>query len=478
MSTQHPDNVSQPFFAEGSLLGGEDEIQEAFYAFDHLGCNEQMWDFEGKEVDNFVVKKLLTKNENFFRDKKLGKDVFLTFRVPNPDIEKGEAKILLETLESIPRSFDAAKLFYGADMAPIFEVIQPMTMSADSLNRIYYYYKNFVAGKANNELVGSTVKDWIGEFKPETINVIPLFEDMNSLLNSAEITREYLKDKSVEYQRVFLARSDPAVNYGSLSAVLLNKIALYKLHKLQEEIGVKIYPILGVGSAPFRGNLRPETVEQLIKGYPSVRTFTIQSSFKFDNTEEVVRQAIEKINNKIEMAPLPVEREKEILVIIEKYRLVYFSHIKTLAKLINQMAGYIPQRRKRKLHIGLFEYSRTAEDIKLPRAIAFTSALYSMGIAPELLGMEVLTEKDFEIIREVYPNVDYDLESAFKFCNLSSPFMPKVTVDFLKNRFPNYSCDTLHCNLTHQISSLLSSEKTDDLGGLVLEAAKARGFLG
>ena len=29
MSTQHPDNVNSPFFAENTELGGEDEIQEA-----------------------------------------------------------------------------------------------------------------------------------------------------------------------------------------------------------------------------------------------------------------------------------------------------------------------------------------------------------------------------------------------------------------------------------------------------------------
>jgi len=69
MSTQHPDNVHLPFFAENAELGGEDEIQEAYYAFSHLGCDEQMWDCEGKEVDNFVVKKLLTKYEHFFREK-------------------------------------------------------------------------------------------------------------------------------------------------------------------------------------------------------------------------------------------------------------------------------------------------------------------------------------------------------------------------------------------------------------------------
>lgn len=478
MSTQHPDNVLQPFFTDNALIGGEDEIQEAFYAFSHLGCTEQMWDFEGKEVDNFVVKKLLTKNEEFFKQKKLGQEVFLTFRVPNPEVEKGEAKILLETLESIPRSYDAARLFYGENIVPIFEVIQPMTMSADSLNKIYYYYKNFVAGKSNQTLLKGTVKDWIGEFKPETVNVIPLFEDLDSLLHSADITREYLKDKQVEYQRVFLARSDPAVNYGSLSAVLLNKIALYKLHQLQEEIGVKIYPILGVGSAPFRGNLRPETVGQLIQGYPSVRTFTIQSSFKFDNDEAIIKQAIEKINLKVESAPLPVVKEKEILAIIDKYRVAYFSHIKKLAELINQVAKFIPQRRKRKLHIGLFEYARKAEDIKLPRAIAFTAALYSIGIAPELLGVEVLTEEDYKIIREVYPNVDYDLQSALKYCNLGSPFMPAETVAYLKMKFPDHACHTEHCRLTSEIAELCSLGKMERIGELVLAAAKERKFLG
>ena len=55
MSTQHPDNVNPPFFAENPELGGEDEIQEAFHAFSNLGCSEQMWDCEGKEVDNIPL---------------------------------------------------------------------------------------------------------------------------------------------------------------------------------------------------------------------------------------------------------------------------------------------------------------------------------------------------------------------------------------------------------------------------------------
>src|SRR3989338_3598847 len=215
MSTQHPDNVKFPFFTQNSGLGREDEIQEAYYAFSHLGCDEQMWDCEGKEVDSHVVKKLLTKYEHYFKTKRLGKDLRLTLRVPNPMVEKAEAKILLETLESIPRSFDAAEHFYGEEIAPIFEVILPMTSTSQSLDQIYYYYRDFVAGKQSKELLPVKVRisDWIGKFKPETINVIPLIESREQLLAAHKIVGEFLEGKNFEHQRVFLARSDPALNY-------------------------------------------------------------------------------------------------------------------------------------------------------------------------------------------------------------------------------------------------------------------------
>ncbi|MFQ6075584.1 MAG: phosphoenolpyruvate carboxylase, partial [Candidatus Bathyarchaeia archaeon] len=49
MSTQHPDNVDLPSWANGSSIAGEDEVFEAYYAYDVLGCEEQMWDWEGKD---------------------------------------------------------------------------------------------------------------------------------------------------------------------------------------------------------------------------------------------------------------------------------------------------------------------------------------------------------------------------------------------------------------------------------------------
>src|SRR3982074_1177080 len=72
MSTQHPENLATPIFSRDSLMSADDEVREEFYAFAQLGCDEQMWDFEGKEVDNFVVQKLLASNAQLFRANPLG----------------------------------------------------------------------------------------------------------------------------------------------------------------------------------------------------------------------------------------------------------------------------------------------------------------------------------------------------------------------------------------------------------------------
>ena len=72
----------------------------------------------------------------------------------------------------------------------------------------------------------------IGDFGPARIQVIPLFEDVPAMLAADAILAEYLADKNITDQRVFLARSDTAMNYGLVSAALANKIALAKLAEL------------------------------------------------------------------------------------------------------------------------------------------------------------------------------------------------------------------------------------------------------
>ena len=479
MSTQHPDNVNPPFFAESSEMGGDDEIEEAFYAYSHLGCDEQMWDYEGKEVDAYVVKKLLTKYESYFSDNRLGKDLFLTLRLPNPEFEEAEAKVLVETLESIPRSFDASNLVYNDDVAPIFEVILPMAQSDKSLDRIYNYYHKFVYGKQNYSAMEDdiTIGEWVGSYAPNKINVIPLFEDKEHMLYSHHIIHAYLSDKNLESQRVFYARSDPALNYGLLSAVLINKIAHQKLHELSEEISIDMYPIIGVGSAPFRGNLMPNTVEQVINEYPSIQTFTIQSAFKYDNSPDDIYQAIKKLTETPRKKPHFMD-ELKCYDIIEKYSKHFSNEVIKLAPMVNKVSQFVPKRRKRKLHIGLFGYSRNIGEVYLPRAIGFTAALYSLGFPPELIGLNCLNQKEYDFIMTQYINFETDLKSALRYYNPEQKYIDIEVLDRLKDYDIDFEINEKHKEITNRINMSLKKEDLGDLTRDVLMAANIRKFLG
>ncbi len=480
MSTQHPDNVQLPFFAESQDMSGDDEVQEAYYAFSHLGCDEQMWDCEGKEVDDFVVRKLLTKYEHFFRQTRLGEDVRLTLRLPNPDVEKNEAKVFVETLESIPRSCDAASVFYGCDVPPIHEVILPMTMSAESLNRVFYYYKDFVVGKKDQPFYPGdiTISEWIGEFKPREIGVIPLFEDKEHMLEAHNILRAFLKGKDIEHQRVFIARSDPAMNYSMVSAILCNKVALQRLRRLSEEIGVKIYPILGAGSAPFRGHLAPDTVERVLEEYPDVQTFTVQSAFKYDHPVPQVIAAISRLKSTEMTRGYDID-EGKCLDIIERVSSEYRRLIEILAPIINYVAGFVPRRRMRKLHVGLFGYARSFGRVQLPRVISFCCACYSIGLPPEILGLNVLSEDDLRCMKDMHVNFPFDMQTAMSYFNEDVfSILPDEVASSLKLDWGPYEANQEHKAITSRVIKAVRDKDSANLQGMLVEAAHIRKFLG
>ncbi|MBW9140753.1 MAG: phosphoenolpyruvate carboxylase, partial [Candidatus Aramenus sp.] len=258
MSTQHPDNAKVPEWSRSEVIEGDDEVIEAYYAYMTLGIHEVMWDAEGKDVDTHVVRKLLSNYPEFFKEKVLGQDVFLTYRLPNPRIEGAERKVFAETMEGIPIAYDLAEKFYGRSVTPVFEVILPFTTDYKEIVAVAKYYENVVAGKEDVKLVDDiSVRDFVGEINPKKVEVIPLIEDKDSLLKVREIVTGYVKAIKPAYMRVFIARSDPAMNYGMLSAVLLAKFALSELYKIKDELNLPIFPIIGVGSLPFRGHFSP-----------------------------------------------------------------------------------------------------------------------------------------------------------------------------------------------------------------------------
>ena len=471
MSTQHPDNANVPFFARNECLNGEDEIREAYYVFSHFGCDEQMWDFEGKEVDDFVVRKLLSNYPDFFRKNPLGKAFRLTPRVPNPSVEKDEAKLLSEILEMIPRSYDYAKSF-GIDQEPIFEVILPMTRRSDEVLRVYYFYKDYVAGKGKLSLRdGTKISEWLGEFKPEEIRIIPLLEDKGSLLKAGSIVDRIAEVIGCDEMRVFLARSDPALNYGFISATIYVKYALTVL----EGCSVDVYPILGVGSCPFRGGLSPRNLQPLSE-FPSVRTFTVQSAFKYDYEFSEVRRAIKEMKNKSEKRAEVVEESH--LKTAEKLTEAYRKRIPLVADFVNSFSKNIPRRRMRKLHIGLFGYSR-GEGLKLPRAITFCASLYSIGFPPELLGLAELSDRDYDTISEVFKGLDVMMEEALRLFNPKSLkiFDSKLEEDVRRAKeLFEFETDEEHKEITDEIIDFYG--RGIDLREKVVEAGIARGFLG
>ncbi len=481
MSTQHPDNVASPFFSDSDVLAGEAEVKEAFFVFSQLGCTEQMWDSEGKEADNQVVEKLLSRHLDFFRKKPIGKDFYLTYRVPNPSVETNQGKILLETLHSIPRAFDVARAA-GLDIAPIFEVILPMTTSHLELERIRNYYEHVIIGQKDTKLGSEriSVKDWVGDFQPESIHVIPLFEDLNSISTCDAIVSKYIEGKDLEYQRVFLARSDPALNYGSASAVLLSKIGLQRLYALEQKTSTPILPIIGVGSAPFRGNFTPNNVNNCGEEYPSVQTFTAQSSFKYDHSFRDVVNAVDMLNHGTRHPPLEID-EKRALFFIKKMCKVYEGQLREVADLINGISAFVPGRRARKLHTGLFGYSRSMKGIKLPRAIKFCASFYSIGIPPDLLGLSALSEKEFDELHSLYTKIDEDLISSVRFLNKSNlSKMPTQVKSGISRvlEWVEYESDDEYCEITSRIYQNFRSGNHGHLIEDIKAAAWKRQFLG
>jgi phosphoenolpyruvate carboxylase len=122
---------------------------------------------------------------------------------------------------------------------------------------------------------------------------------MNSLLKIDQIVEPYVEAAKPSYVRVFIARSDPALNYGLVCATILSKIALSKLKSLEKRRGVPVYPIIGVGSMPFRGHLSPSNVEGFLDEYKGVYTATIQSGLKYDFPVEDVKRVVDVLNSKL-----------------------------------------------------------------------------------------------------------------------------------------------------------------------------------
>ena len=221
-------------------------------------------------------------------------------------------------------------------------------------------------------------------------------------------------------------------------------------------------------------------VERAFREYPSVQTLTVQSAFKFDYPREQVSDAIARIHA-YERKPAPPVDEDRVNDILNRSGAAYQDQVRQLAPTIAAISAHIPRRRERKLHVGLFGYGRSlpgADDVTLPRAIAFAASLYSIGVPPDLLGLAALNEDDFAYLREVYPSLQDDLSAALRFSNEAR--IMQLLGDDYRRLFVRFTqeVDRVHEGLTTAVWAGIVRGRTSRTRHFIEEAALIHRFLG
>lgn len=503
MATQHPDNAGSPWWKDGAFVTTQDEIEEVMVLFKELPIDEYMWDWEGKYVDEAVGEKLFSRGEKFFHKHPLGTDLHLTYRIPAFDGEKmhrmARAFMNILALSDLARDI-------GISRPPVTEMFLPLTTDASQPIRVR---ETFMEIAAYHRAVFHGGKKVDAELM-KMFDVTPLVEDVPSLLRIDKILRPYwtklVKENPAARargQRLFLARSDPAMNAGLVPAVLAVKVALSIAHDTADDLGMDVYPVLGTGSLPFRGSVNPQYTDTFLEQYSGVRTYSIQSAFRYDYPKDEVKKALLKMRKEVprrRIVSVPDGDKKKIMKLCEIFSGYWKPTIETIAPLINEVASYMPQRRERLQHIGLFGYSRGIGKVRLPRAIGFTAALYSVGVPPELIatgrGLVAAAEAGLlDTVETYYPALREDLKHAGKYLNRENlSMMAKKKgvfrdiergIDALEKILeidlgPEKPHHLIHRNLTSSIYQRLQSADVskDSIGREIVEAGVIRRSLG
>lgn len=427
MATQHPDNAFAPYWDEAGrpFISTYQEIAEAVACFRDLGVSEYMWDWEGKHADAAVIDRLFTEYYDYFSKNQLGRDKFLTFRIPNIWEEKGYN--LLQAMTVLLSGEDFARDLKFAER-PLFEVILPMTERPEQLMRIHTLFEKLARFKSSD----------FTKYEPDNsdyLELIPLVESVESQLGVGELLQKYVGlhkqhfGRKPDYLRPFLAFSDSSLSSGLLAGAIGNKLALSRLYTFAEQSSIPVYPIAGPGSLHFRGGLKPSSasIERFMREFPGVRTVTVQSSFRYDHPKSTVKSAIKKLE-----AELPKSKprivspadQKRLIAIAERSADIYKRTLNALVPSMQPLFKGVPKRRDRRQHIGLLAYSRSMGGQELPRAITFTSAFYSVGVPPEFIAagrtVASLSPQELQILHSVYPGIVADYEAAGRYLNIDN----------------------------------------------------------
>jgi phosphoenolpyruvate carboxylase len=129
--------------------------------------------------------------------------------------------------------------------------------------------------------------------------------------------------------------------------------------------------------------------------------------------------------------------------------------------------------------VGLFGYARSIGRIKLPRVISFCAACYSIGLPPEILGLNALSKDEMDYLKTVYVNLDFDMKTAMSYFNEDVfALFPAGIKKSLAIGCCEYETSEEHENVTSRIIKAIKEDESRNLQTMIVEAAHIRRFLG
>ncbi|UCH70182.1 MAG: phosphoenolpyruvate carboxylase [Candidatus Bathyarchaeota archaeon] len=434
MATQHADSATKHVLIQ-------EEPDEAILCFkrkDGFGCDEYLVDYMGKLTPYHQVGQIIRKirqETNFIP----GRDVFVTPRIVSSFEEEPFRQLMtvLAIIEGIRHCMQHFK------EQGIVEVVQAVTAPTEQLKMCKERCQSLLT------LVG---KHLHMSTKGMNLRIIPLFGGIAEQLSIQQIVPPLIQDAKIEDDmRLFIGKSEPSLLYGHPASVLSCKIAISSCHKIEAASGVKVYPIFGGGSLPFRGHLTLENASNFLEEYRGVRTYTIQSGMRYDHGLDKTRALIKEIKKGVEKEPLDFDSDQlaKIQQMMFMFAKNYLIELSEIAEKVSMIADYIPAQRDRLLDVEEVAYYRELRNVesilklcpdkevrrsilgytstafrKPPRWTNFVAAMYTCGLPPELIGTgsalkeikETMGEEWVEaFLTTIVPSFKVDIKFASRF---------------------------------------------------------------